>query len=535
MKLTIEYKEIIKEEIKKCILSSDYFCKKYCYILHQKRGKILFELYPFQEKVLQDFQSHNKIIILKARQLGISTLSAAFCLWYALFNEGKNILFVSKRQKDAIGLIDKVRVMHQNLPVWLKSFAKTVDYNKQTISFTNDSKISAESTTEDTGRSTSNAIVICDEFAFVAYQEKLLTSVQQSAQTGKVFVISTPNGVGNKFHKMWIDATAGHNLYYPIRLKWDIHPNHDQKWRDEQTQELGYRLANQECDCDFLSSGNSVIDPQIIDRLKKTTIREPIKKVGHNNDLWIWELPLPGRDYLISADVSRGNGKDYSACHVIDLESCEQVAEFKGMIGTRKYARMLFELGLEYNIALMIVENANIGWDVVQELIQLDYPHLYYTSKAMFGNPDTFLRKNLDVNDTSTVPGFTTSGRTRPLIVGKLEMYFSEDAILIHSSRLTAELDVFVWKGDRAEAQSGYNDDLTMALAIGLFVRDSFNRLNKQGLALTKSAIESIGSSIKSSISTNIQQEIKRQYTIPVSRKIPDQDIGWLINAPRLK
>ena len=535
MKITADQKETIKEEIKKCILSPDYFCKKYCYILHQDRGRILFDLYSFQEDMLKDFQKHDRVIILKSRQLGISTLCAAFTLWYALFNEGKNILFVSKRQKDAVGLIDKVKIMHQYLPSWLKNFAKTTEYNKQSVAFSNESKITAESTTEDTGRSTSNAVVICDEFAFVSNQAKLLSSVQQSAQSGKLFIVSTPNGIGSRYHQIWVDATAGKSLFKPIRLKWDVHPEHDQKWRDDQTAELGHRLASQECDSDFLTSGNSVIEQSVIKFFRDNYIIEPLKKTGPQNDLWIWQFPIPGREYIIVGDVARGDGSDYSACHVIDVENCEQVAEFKGQISTRDYAKLLCELGVEYNMGLLIIENASIGWDVVQEAIQLDYPNLYYTSRGMFGNPEAFIRKNMDVSDMTQVPGFTTSGRTRPLVIGKLEMYFNEKAVIIHSSRLADELDVFVWKGAKPQAQSGYNDDLVMSFSIGLFVRDSYNRLNKHGLALTTSALQSMGSSIKSSLAFNIEETVKKQYSMPIAQNVPEEDIGWLIDAPRLR
>lgn len=525
-----DYRNIIKEEIKRCILDPTYFCKKYCYIINQDEGKILFDLYEFQEDVLIEFQINNELLILKSRQLGISTLAAAFSLWFILFNPAKYVLFVSKRQKDATGLIDKVKIMHKYLPSWLKNFAKPVSNNQMSIAFNNNSKISAESTTEDTGRSTSNALVILDEFAFAPKAESLFGSLYQTTVSsgGKMIVISTPNGIGNKFHKLWVEAESGLNGFKPIKLRWDVHPKHDQKWRDDQTKKLGVRMAAQECDANFTTSGNNIISPVLLKQLSETTIYDPILKKGPKKALWIWNSPLPGHEYIVCADVARGNGKDYSACHVLDKESCEQVAEFKEQISTREFGQFLVDLAQEYNDALLVCENASIGWDVIQTIIELEYPNLYYTNRGMFGDPNAFLRRNLDISDVGIVPGFTTSGKTRPLIVGKLELYFEEGALIIHSQRLIDELHVFIWHGDKAEAMSGYNDDLVLSLAIGLFVRDSYNKLNRQGLELTKAAIENISASMIKSTKEYEKSEVTKQWEMALPNG-EVESLEWLI------
>jgi hypothetical protein len=532
----INYKEVIREEIKKCFLDPAYFCHNYCHIIHQKRGEILFNLFPFQEDVLKKFQIKDRIIILKSRQLGLSTLCAAFALWLTLFHPAKNVLFVSKRAKDATGLITKVSVMYNGLPSWLKTFANIIENNRQSIGFSNNSRIAAESTTTDTGRSTSNALVILDEFAFTAngsgpQQRKLLAAVLQSAQTGKVFILSTPNGTGDAFSSTWFGAIANENPFFPIKLRWDVHPEHDQKWRDEQTKELGEKLASQECDCEFLSSGASVIDPKLLKQFEQNFVCEPILKKGPGNNLWIWKLPVPGREYIIPADVARGDGSDYSGCHVIDKEDVEQVAEFKMQLGTREYAQFLFNLGIEYNNALLVVENASMGWDVVQELINLGYPNLYYSNPALLFSSTN---NNFIPFDGSAklIPGFTNSSKTRPMIIAKLETYSIEQACIYHSERLNAELFVFIWHRGKAQAQQGYNDDLVLPWATGLFIRDTFSKFNKNSLQLTGALINSIGSSISTGL-----HEREKQSLLEKNFEMPDgkggtESLNWLLDNP---
>jgi phage FluMu gp28-like protein len=224
-------------------------------IQHPTRGRINFDLYPFQEKTLYQIQTHRHVIILKSRQLGISTLSAGYSLWMALFYADKEILVVATKQDTAKKLVTKVRVMYDNLPVWLRKQETTEENNKLSIRFKNGSQIVAASSASDVGRSAANSLVIIDEAAFIAGFDEKWAALQQTLSTGgDLIVLSTPNGKGNFFHKTWVGAISGENPFHPIKLHWTVHPDRDQKWRDEQDVLLGERLAGQEC-----VSGDSIV------------------------------------------------------------------------------------------------------------------------------------------------------------------------------------------------------------------------------------------------------------------------------------
>jgi len=468
--------------------------KKYCKIQHPVRGKIPFHLFPFQEETLVDFKDHRYNIILKSRQTGISTLTAGFSLWKMLFNDDFNVLVIATKQEVAKNLVTKVRVMNQYLPSWLK--LTTIEDNKLSLRYSNGSQIKATSAAGDAGRSEALSLLVFDEAAFIDKIEEIWVSAQSTLSTGgNAIILSTPNGVGNFFHKTWVGAEDGSNGFNPIRLHWSVHPERDQDWRDEQETLLGPKGAAQECDCDFISSGESVIEPQLLQFYKETYVQEPVEKTGFDGNLWKWEFPDYSKSYMVIADVARGDSSDYSACHVIDVESCEQVAEYKGKLDTKDYGNFLVSLSTEYNNALLVIENANIGWATIQQVIDRGYQNLYYMSKDLkYVDVEHQFSNRYRAQDRGMVAGFSTTSRTRPLIVSKLDEYFREKSVIIRSIRTIDELFTFIWNNGRAEAMRGYNDDLTMSLSIGLWVRDTALRLRQEGIDLTKQALGSISS-----------------------------------------
>ena len=220
-------KQIIKQEYTKCASDPVYFMKKYCQIQHPTRGRIPFKLYPFQEKSLEDLSDHDYNIILKSRQLGISTLSAGYSLWLMLFQEDKNVLVIATKQEVAKNLVTKVREMHNYLPSWLKG--TTVEDNKLSLRFKNGSQIKAVSSSGDAGRSEALSLLVIDEAAFIDKIDEIWASAQQTLATGgKAIILSTPNGTGNFFHKTWVAAEEGRNKFNTIRLHWSLHPERDQ-------------------------------------------------------------------------------------------------------------------------------------------------------------------------------------------------------------------------------------------------------------------------------------------------------------------
>lgn len=482
-------KEIIKEEYIKCATDPGYFINKYCMIQHPTRGKIPFHLYPYQKETLDHFLENDRAIILKSRQLGISTLIAAYSLWLILFHSDKNVLVVAIDQNTSKNLVTKVRVMFDNLPSWLRM--KCEESNKLSMRLSNGSQIKAVASTGTSGRSEALSLVIIDEAAFVDGAEELWASLQQTLSTGgQGILLSTPNGSGNFFHKIWVRAEAGENKFKTIRLPWQVHPERDQTWRNRQDDELGLRLAAQECDCDFSSSGNTLVDPALLQWYRETTTMDPMEKRGADEGYWVWEQPSYSKDYIVTADVARGDGSDYSAFHIIDVETLTQVGEFKGQLTTKDFGNMLVSVATEWNDALLVIENNNIGWATIQQVMDRGYKNLYYSYKSDVLDSDVFLDKGYDVvSKSNMVAGFTMSHKSRPLAISKFDLLTREKSLIFRSKRFVDELSTFIWKDGKAQAANGYNDDLVMCMCQGIWVRDTALRLRQAGIDITKAAL----------------------------------------------
>ena len=520
-----QIKEVIKKEYIKCAQDPAYFMKKYCMIQHPIRGKIPFELYDFQEKSVNEFHQNRFNVILKARQLGISTLTAGYSLWMMTFHQDKNILVIATKQEVAKNLVTKVRVMHANLPSWLKQ--RCVEDNKLNLRYMNGSQIKAVSSGPEAARSEALSLLILDEAAFIDKIDEIWTAAQQTLTTGgSCIALSTPNGVGNWFHKTWVDAEEGRGMFNPIKLHWTVHPDREQEWRDEQDKLLGPSSAAQECDCDFLTSGTGVIDAIVLERLRKDFCKDPIERRGVDSNVWIWEQPDYSKDYLVCADVGRGDSADYSAFHIIELETMSQVAEYKGRINTKDFGNMLVSIATEYNDAILIIENNNIGWATIQQVIDRDYPNLFYTSKDLqYVDVQHQITNKHYREEKKMVAGFSTTSKTRPLIISKLEEFFREESVVVRSNRLIDELLTFVYINNRAEAMRGYNDDLVMSFAIGLWVRDTALRLRTQGVELTKKTLSRMMDN--EGLYTN--DDIKKNDSWDWETGKEKEDLTWLL------
>jgi hypothetical protein len=519
-------KQIIQQQYAMCAKDPVFFMRQYCYIQHPKKGKIKFNLFPFQETSLTELRDNRYNVILKSRQLGISTLSAGFALWCMLFKEDFNVLVIATTQEVAKNLVTKVRVMHDNLPSWLKGNIEAD--NKLSLKFKNGSQIKAVSSATTGARSEALSLLIIDEAAFIRNIEEIWIASQATLSTGGgAIVLSTPNGVGNWFHQTWADAEADINGFHTIKLHWTVHPERDQAWRDQQTQLLGERGAAQECDCDFISSGHTVVDGSILIEYD-AQCTEPIEKRGYDGAYWIWEYPNYEKDYIVVADVARGDSSDWSAFHVIDVQNVTQVAEFKGKIPPNDFGNMLVTVATEWNTALLAIENANIGWAAIQPAIDRNYPNLHYTYKEDgYTDAEVQLKKNYDMQDKSKmVPGVSTTSRTRPLMISSLEMYMRERTPIIRSKRLIQELFVFIWLNGKAQSQTGYNDDLVMSFCIGLWLRDTALKLRQQGIDLNKRAMSNFRRT-DTSIYTNKNQRPDSGWSW--NNGFNDENLTWLL------
>lgn len=522
----ITLKEIVKKEYLKCAIDCEYFLRKYCYIQVPNKGRQLFDLYDYQVTTLDDFQTHRYNIALKSRQLGLSTLVAGYSLWKMLFHSDEQILVIAIKQDVAKNLVTKVKFMHDLLPSWLSG--TLIEDNKLNLAFSNGSGIKATATSDDAGRSEALSLLIIDEAAFIDQAEEIWTAAQATLSTtgGDAILISTPNGMGNFYHRIWQGAEADENDFNQILLDWRIHPERDQAWADDQLRQLGDLQFAQEHGCSFIFSGNTVIEGAIIQFYKETFMQDPVEKQGFDNNFWIWEVPDYTTTYIVCADVARGDGEDFSTIHVIDVEASTQVAEYKGKLPPKDFGNLLVEVATKYNDGILIVDNSTIGWTALQQVIDREYKNLFYMSKDLkYIDTMRQVTNKPYSEEKKMIPGFTISQRTRPLIIAKLESYMREQSIIVRSKRTITELETFIWKNGKAQAMDGYNDDLTIALAIGLWVRDTAMRLQSEGIELHKNMIKNIYSTQTKAVFTNHGK--KDPWTQDIMGE--PEDLRWLL------
>ena len=474
------------KEIVRCGKDPVYFLNKYVKIQHPTQGLIPFNTYPFQDECIKDFMGHRFNVILKSRQLGISTLSAAYAAWLALFYKDKNVLVIATKLSVAMNFIKKVKVAIKTLPKWLV-LPEIVSNNKQSVEFSNGSQIKAIPTSDDAGRSEALSLLIVDEAAFVRNFDELWMGLYPTLSTGgRAIILSTPNGVGGQYYDLYMKADSGENEFHPIKLPWDVHPDRGNQWFENECKNLSPKQIAQELMCDFAASGETFLNADDIERIR-SSIRTPMERWGPEMGVWVWKYPLSEHKYIISADVSRGDSSDYSAFHVIDTNESEVVAEFKGKIPPDQFAILLNEAGMRYHKAVVCPENNTYGYAVIMKLKELNYPNLYYKNEK-----DKYAALYSGENNIHKA-GFTTSASSRAQILTKLEEVIRNGHIKISSSRFYEEMKTFIWKGTKAQAQKGSNDDLVLSLAIGVWLYDTSPNYNKQSVDVNAAMLQAFG------------------------------------------
>jgi hypothetical protein len=471
-------------EIVRCGKDPVYFMKRYAKIQHPTRGTIPFDTYDFQDDCVAAFQEHRLNIVLKSRQLGLSTVCAAYAVWMAIFQKDKSILIIATKLATAQNFIKKCQVILQNLPKWL--LLPRFEPSKQSISFSNGSQIKAVPTSDDAGRSEALSLLIIDEAAFIRDFDDIWAGLSPTFSTGgRAIILSTPNGVGGQYYSLWTEAEAGQNGFNPIRIMWNQHPEHDQEWFDKETRNLPKKKVAQEYLCDFIASGDTFLQPTELELLR-VNIQPPVEKVGDKREVWIWSYPIPGRQYVISADVARGDARDFSAFHVIDTEDCEVAAEYMGKTPPEKLADLLAEWGKKYNDALIVPENNTFGYFVNTKLRDMGYKKLYY--HGCRGNPFNYVPV-----DQNELPGFPTNQKTRVQILAKLEELIRNGQLRTYSQRLYDQLQAFVWNGNKPMASKDSYDDLIMSLAIGSWLIEGGTALNANQVAMAYAMLTATG------------------------------------------
>jgi len=498
MKPVLSKKEVMKE-ILKSGKDPSYFINNYAKITHPLKGLVPFKTYDYQQDILKDFEDHRFNIVLKARQLGLSTITAAYVVWLLLFHREKNVLVLATKFHTAANLVKKVKSILKNCPDWIRIAEVAID-NRTSFELTNGSQIKASSTSGDAGRSEALSLLVIDEAAHVEGLDELWTGLYPTLSTGgRCIALSTPNGVGNWFHKTYVEADQGGNDFNSVCLPWDVHPERDKEWFEKETKNMSRRQIAQELECSFNMSGETVFHPEDIGRIEES-ICEPKYKTGFDRNYWIWREYDSSVAYLLSADVARGDGKDYSVFHIFDTVSMEIVAEYQGKITPDIFSDMIYNAGKEYGNCMVVVENNSVGFTVLDKLKEKQYPNIFYSIKSTHEYIDPVLAETA----TNAVGGFTTSQKTRPLVIAKLEEFVRNKLIKVNSSRLFNEMKTFIWNHGRPEAMRSYNDDLIMACAIGCWVRETALVENKRNIEYNRAFLDTMLTT-KTTINTTIK------------------------------
>jgi hypothetical protein len=348
----------------------------YVKIVNPDDGEVEFEPYTYQFELLEKFQAHRFNIALLARQSGKTTAVAVFALWYACFHRDKVIGIVSNKEKIAKMILDRFKRMYESLPIWLKPGVS--EYQKTGVTFDNGSRITISATTTDAFRGETLNLLICDEFAFVhrnLAQDFWAANYPtiSASKKSKVIVISTPNGLGNLFHQLYMKSEKKENEFVHTKVTWRNVPGRDIEWAKRELANLGSKQKFlQEHEVEFLGSASTVIDPDILADII-TKYQAPIQ-TDLENHLNIFEKPDNDSMYILGVDTAKGTGEHYSAIQILKIESMKpikliQVATYMhNGIDVYRFAQIVNRLGLYYNNAYLMVENNAEGSTVVNRL-----------------------------------------------------------------------------------------------------------------------------------------------------------------------
>lgn len=514
-------------EILRCGRDCSYWLQNYAVVQHPTRGRLPFKLFDYQDQLLRDFEKHRFNVILKSRQLGCSTIVAGYIAWLMLFRRDKAVLVMATKQKTSMNLLKKTKLILQELPQWLM-ISEIIANNATSIELSNGSKMTAVANSEDAGRSEALSLLVIDEAAHIPNMLDLWAGLAPTlAMGGNCIALSSPRGVGNWFHKIYTEAESGENEFYPTKLPWSVHPWHDKAWFLKETKNLSAREIAQEYLCSFLASGDTVISSDDIERLEHE-VQDPKYKTGFDRNLWIWKEPAQGHSYLVTSDVSRGDGKDFSTAHVLDLNTFEIVAEYKGKVKSDILAPFLSDLGKQYFDAILAVENMGVGLTVVDKLIESQYPNLYYQmrfSNEYINQWDALSEEN------KTVAGYTISYKTRPIIIAKLEEYIRLKKIKQYSSRFASETKTFIWKdGGRPEAAHSYNDDLIMSMAAACWISTQVTEYKTIEAAYATAMIGTIKKTSKP-FTGGLTDFLDNEKTAGQLTKADYKNFGWILKG----
>ena len=462
-------------EFMKCKDDPVYFARKYIKIVSLDSGLIPFSLYDFQEKLIRNFHESRFNICKMPRQTGKSTTCVSYLLHYAVFNDNVNIAILANKASTARDLLGRLQLAYENLPKWMQQ--GIIAWNKGSLELENGSKISANSTSSSAVRGGSYNVIFLDEFAFIPNHiaDDFFASVYptiSSGQSTKVIIVSTPRGM-NHFYRMWHDSERGKNEYIPTEVHWSEVPGRDEAWREQTIANTSEQQFKVEFECEFLGSVNTLINPA---KLKNLVYENPINR---NAGLDIHENPIKNHQYLITVDVARGLGNDYSAFIVVDITNFPYniVAKYRNNeIKPMLFPSIIYDVAKGYNDAFLLVEVNDIG-DQVASIIHYDLEYDNLLMASMRGRAGQVVGTGFSGKKTQL--GVRTTAAVKKLGCSNLKTLLEDDKILVKDYEVISELTTFSQKHNSFEAEEGCNDDLAMCLVIfaWLVAQDYFKEM----------------------------------------------------------
>ena len=471
----IEFTEEQILEFLKCKEDPVYFARNYIKIVSLDHGLVPFSMYPFQEKLIQNFHDNRFNICKMPRQTGKSNTCVSYLLHYAVFNDNVNIAILANKASTARDLLGRLQLAYENLPKWMQQ--GIISWNKGSLELENGSKISSNSTSSSAVRGGSYNVIFLDEFAFIPNHiaDDFFASVYptiSSGQSTKVIIVSTPRGM-NHFYRMWHDAERGKNEYTPTDVHWSEVPGRDEAWKEQTIANTSEQQFKVEFECEFLGSVNTLINPA---KLRNLVYENPIKR---NAGLDIYENPKPEHNYLITVDVARGLGNDYSAFIVFDITEFpyKVIAKYRNNeIKPMLFPSVIHEVAKGYNDAWLLVEVNDIG-DQVANILHFDLEYENVLMCAMRGRAGQIVGSGFSGKKSQL--GVRTTAAVKKLGCSNLKTLLEDDKLLTVDYDIISELTTFAQRHNSFEAEEGCNDDLAMCLVIfsWLVAQDYFKEM----------------------------------------------------------
>ena len=446
-------------EYKKCLDDPVYFAKEYCKIIHLDEGLVPFNLYPYQEKMFEQFEDNRFSIVLACRQSGKSIAVVAYLLWYVIFKGEQVVGILANKEVIAREMLGRITLMLESLPFYLQPGCTAL--NKKSISFSNNSRLIASATSSSSIRGMSLNLVYLDEFAFVDNASEFYTStypVISGGKTSKVIITSTANGIGNMYHKLYEGAIQKTNEFVPYRVDWWDVPGRDDKWKQTTIENTSPLQFDQEFGNSFHGTGNTLISAETLLALRA---KHPIEE---RSNVKIYEHPKEDHNYLMFVDTSRGRGQDYSTFNVIDVSTNPfmQACVYRcNTISPLLFPDLLYKYATHYNMCYVVVESNDAGQVVVNGLYyDLEYENVFVES---------MVRAN--------AIGVTMTKKVKRMGCSNIRDIMEQKKLVINCEDTIREMSTFVAKGSSYGADHNNHDDLMMNLVLfGWFTTTPFFR-----------------------------------------------------------